>query len=258
MSYLTHIATPQRFDDANKADGGDGGGAPDAAATQAAIQAAVETATSVLKSRNDELLGKVKALTTDNKRFEGIDPDQVRKMLSHFENDAEAKLIAEGKIPEVIDKRTEKLRADFEKQIKEGATKAEQAEARAAKFSQRVLDNHIRAASAKAGIHQHAIDDALFRGRVMFALDENGDAVQLGGDGRPVFGKDGKTPFSPLEWLENMKETAPHWFPSRGPGGGASNHGTVVGAKQMQRTAFDALPPKQRAAKMADGYSIVE
>lgn len=178
-------------------------------------------------------------------RYAGIDPAKVREMMSKLDQDGEAALIAAGKIDEVIAKRTEKFKADSVRQITEAQAIAKAAEARAKKFEQRVLDNHIRQAATKAGLHQHAIEDALFRARSMFSLGEDGDAIQLGQDGAPVLGKDGKTPFSPVEWLEGMKETAPHWFPAGSSGGGA---GGGKGAPGGNGKDLSHLPPAARMA----------
>lgn len=178
------------------------------------------------------------------KRYEGIDPDKVKGLLSKLENDEEAKLLAEGKLDEVVNRRIEKQRAALEKQVKDAMTKAEQAELRAKNFEQQVLDNSIRAAAAKAGVHQHAIEDALFRARTMFALDENGNAVQF--DGEEIkLGKDGKSPYSPVEWMEEMKEKAPHWFPAANTGGGGGgNTGNNGGKIDLMK-----LPPRERLQK---------
>lgn len=210
--------------------GGSGSGEGGDADVQAKIKAAVEEAVTGLKAKNSELLGKLKERDESLKRFDGIEPDAVREILKRFADDEEAGLIKAGKIDEVLNKRTERMKADYDKRLKEALATAEQATKRAQAFQGRVLDDAIRAAAAKAGIHQHAIDDALFRARSMFALDENGQAVQLGDDGKPVLGKDGKTPFTPLEWLEGMKEKAPHWFPASASGGGSGGSGAGAGS----------------------------
>ena len=174
-------------------------------------------------------------------KYAGIDPDQVKNLMSKFNSQEEAALIAAGKMDEVIELRTERQRQDAAKQIKDAQGLVDQANARADKFSQRVLDNHIRAAAAKAGIHSHAVEDALFRGRNLFSLDEDGEAIQKGSDGRPVFGKDGKTLFSPYEWLDSMKENAPHWFPANGSGGNANGgNGKGQGANTITRAEYEA------------------
>lgn len=213
------------------------GGAPTVTPEmQALIDAAVATQVNGLKNKNNELLGKVKDLGENLKKFEGIDPELTRSILKRFADDDEAKLIAEGKIDEVLNKRVERMRVDYDKKLNDATTAAEQASKRAAAYQGRVLDDAIRAAAAKAGVHQHAIDDALMQGRVTFALDDDGQAVALGADGRAVLGKDGKSPLTPTEWLEGMKESKPHWFPASSAGGGAggSRNGGSVSNKKAQ------------------------
>lgn len=227
----------QRYMQAQDGDGGDSGGGT---ATNGGdqqkpvdVQAAIDAAVAGLKTKNSDLIERLQAAQENLKRFDGIDPDAVRNILKRFSDDEEAKLIADGKIDEVLTKRTERMKADYDKKLTEALEKADLAEKRAQAFQGRVLDDAIRAAAAKAGIHQHAIDDALLRGRAMFALDEDGQAVRLGEDGKAVLGKDGQSPFTPLEWLEGMKEKAPHWFPAAASGSGAGHSaGGHSGAKK--------------------------
>lgn len=62
----------------------------------------------------------------------------MKTILQRFSDDEEAQLIAAGKIDEVLDKRTERLRADVDKQIKAANERAEKAEAFSNKFRDRV------------------------------------------------------------------------------------------------------------------------
>lgn len=192
------------------------------------------------------------------KAFEGIDPVKTRALMAKFNDEEEAALIASGKIDEVLSKRLAKREAELQRQVDAAKDEAEGAKKVANTFQSRVLDNHIRAAAAKAGLHPFAVEDALLRARSMFSLDEKGEAVQLGTDGSPVLGKDGKTPFTPAEWLESMKETAPHWFPASGSGGGASGSGGAgSGGKTIKRAAFDSLDPHERQ-KVVKTHTIVD
>jgi len=198
----------------------------------------------------------IKAL---EEKFTGIDPVKVKEMLAKLDQDGEQALIAAGKIDEVIQRRSEKLRADLQRQIDEANGKAKNAEERVSKYSQRVLDDRIRDA-VMGKVHVHAIKsgDVLRAAREIFTLDESGNAVQLGEDGKPVLGKDGKTPFSPAEWIESMAEVAPHWFPSDSSGGGAGgSKNNAGGGKTMKRSAFNALPARDQAAA-AKQYQIVD
>lgn len=214
---------------------------------------------SALGKERDAAKDAKRMLADLQKQFEGIDPTKVRDMLKHLDNSEEAKLLAEGKLDDVVAKRTEKLRGELQRQLDEAGGKVKAADDRASKFSQRVLDNHIRAAATKAGVHAQAIDDALIRGRSIFTLDENGDPVQMDNDGKAVLGKDGKTLFSPVEWLESMKEAAPHWFPAGAGGSGASGSGGGSGsAKQMKRTAFDSLDAAAKREALKNGTKIID
>ncbi len=197
-----------------------------------------------IKKLNEENAKRRIELKQFQERYDGIDPDKVKGLLSKLENDEEAKLLADGKIDEVVNRRIEKQRADLEKQVKDSLTKAEQAELRAKNFEQRVLDNAIRFAASKAGLHPHAIEDALFRARTMFKLNENGDAVMYDGDEiKP--GKDGKSPYTPSEWLDEMKEKAPHWYPAMNSGGGGGGNDGTSGSK----VDLSKLPPRERLQK---------
>ncbi len=218
-----------------------------------------------LKSALDKEREAAKEATKAKKeletRFAGIDPEQVKALMSRFENDEEGKLIAAGKMDKVIENRTEKQRQEFARLMKESADKVAEADARAGKFSQRVLDNHIRAAAAKVGIHAHAVEDALYRGRNLFQLDENGDAVQISKDGQTIYGKDGKTPYTPAEWLESLKEIAPHWFPAGASGGGSSggnSGGNAPTGKTITRKQYEAMAPLEQRSAFKAGVKVID
>lgn len=254
LARYAHVRLMAPEGGAEGGDKGSGGGEPPAGKgddIQAQIRKAVDEAVAGLKSKNSELLGKLKEREDKLKEFDGIDPTSVRNILKRFADDEEAKLIAEGKIDDVLSKRTERMKADFEKKLAETQMAAQAALERAKAFEGRVLDDAIRAAASKAGLHPHAIDDALFRGRAMFALDTEGRAVALGEDGKPVLGKDGKSPFSPEEWLEGMKDKAPHWFPASASGSGAG--GSSGAGASGSKKASDMTVAEKAAFLKANG-----
>lgn len=235
--------------------GGDGGGGSGGGQVtpevQAQIDAAVNAAVGGLKSKNTELLGAQKQLKDQLAAFEGIDPKAVHAIIRRFSDDEEAQLIKGGKIDEVLDKRTERMKQSFEKETLKEKQAREKAEQRAAKFTQRVLENHIRAEASGAGLHKHAVDDALFRAGSAFTIDDEGNAVAKEG----FFGKDGK-PLTLKEWFTDMKDKAPHWWPAQ-QGGGAQGGGSGSG-KTIKRSEFDAKPPKERSRLMSEGYTLID
>lgn len=234
---------------AEEGEGGNGGG-NDTQTEEQRIAAAVELAVGGLKTKNSELLGKLKAASENAARFEGIDPDAVRGILSKFANDEEAQLIAKGDIDTVMAKRADRMKAGFEKDLKTAQDVAAQASSRTEKFASRVLKGEVVSAASEAGVHKYALEDAMLAAARDFELDDDGNPVAR--DGK--YGKDGKA-LTLKEWFADMKDTRPHWFPATANGGGAG-HGGGNGQKTMTQAAFDALPAKQRAAAMESGMTI--
>lgn len=221
-------------------EGGEGGGgsAPEITPEiQAIIDARVNESVTGLKTKNSELLGKLKEQGDSLKRYDGIDPDAVKSILQRFSNDEEAKLIAAGKIDEVLDKRTERLRADVDKKLKNANERAEKAELFSKKFSDRVLGDAIRSAALKTGALPGAAEDIILRAKGVFILNEEGEAVAVDKDGAALLGKDGKTPLTPQEWAESLKDAAPHLWP-HAEGTNAGGHKPAGGA--LKRSAMTA------------------
>ena len=244
--------------------GGDGdpgaggtGGAGGAEATAAQIQAAVDAAVAGLKSKNSELLGKLTDATGKLKAFDGIDLEEVRSIHEQFKNSQDLKDIREGKIDEVLARRNEKFLANAKKDTEKLQAELEAERAKNGKFAQRVLNDSIRAAAINAGVHKHAVEDALLAARMDFTLDDEGNPVQIK-DGEVVLGKNGKTPFSPDEWFATKVESKPHWFPSGSSGSPAADGGAgTPGGKTMRRAAFDALSASEKS-KVAATHRIVD
>jgi hypothetical protein len=229
-------------------------------AVKDAIAAAVNEATVGLKSKNSELLGKLKdtgaKLQQFETQFEGIDIEAVKGLLSKAGQDEETKLLTEGKVDEVFNRRTERLRGEHDKQLKALSTRAEKAEAFAAKFQGKVLGDSVRGAALKAGALPEATDDIILRAKGVFSLNEEGEAVAMDEGGQVILGKDGKTPLTPLEWAESLRESAPHLWPrasgTQAPGGGggqAALKRSEMNATQKRdyqrkhgQTAFLSLP----------------
>lgn len=123
-------------------------------------------------------------------------------------------MIKAGKIDEVLNKRTERMTAEHAKQIKAREEQTAKSEAKAQKLAARTLADAIRDAAIKAGALPEALDDIVLHGGSLWTLDDDddGEPVALSG-GDVVLGKDGKTPLTPTEWAESLRETASHLWP---------------------------------------------
>lgn len=242
-------------------EGGDGGGSGSVTITpelQAVIDAAVATATTGLKAKNQELLGDQHKLKEKLKSFDGFDPVEVKALKERLDQDEDAKLLAEGKKNVVIEKYTERMRAQHATELEAERAKTQAEAQRAETYRGSVLDNQIR--SVCTGLHKGAVEDALLAARQLFVLDAKGSAVQLDSEGNPVRGKDGTTPFSPAEWIEQQKELKPHWFPSSTTGSGSQNarDGGNGAGKTMKRSDFNALSPAKQGELARAGTKIVD
>lgn len=239
----------------NQADDGTaGGGAGDKGDTgnktgdddiQTKITAAVSTAVEGLTAKNKQLLAELKQERENLKKFEGIDPVKVKELMDKFDNDEDTKLIKEGKIEDLLNRKYSKRDAEWQRKLDEANKIAAEAKAKADKFLESVLDDRLRAAF-NGKVDPRSMKAALLEAKQLFTLDDEGRAVQFDEEGQVVLGKD-KTPFSPLEWIESetTRKESPYLFPATGAGSGASqssNNGASTHAELMK------LPPAERMA----------
>ena len=232
------------YQNQQSAEGGAGGGGAAPATITPEVQALIDSHIAGLKTKNGELIAAQKQLKEQLGTFDGIDPVEARNILKRFSEDEEGKLIREGKIEDVFKKRTERMKVDYEKQIKEREEKVTRAEAKAKKLEAKTLAGAIRDAAIKAGALPEALDDIVLRGASLWVLDDNGDIVAQQG-GMVLKGKDGNTPLTPSEWTATMRDTAPHLWPrAQGAGAQGAGAGQKTGGKTMTRAEHD-----ERASK---------
>ncbi|MCT9382822.1 hypothetical protein KTI22_01035 [Acinetobacter baumannii] len=198
---------------------------------KAAIQVAVDEAVKGLKDKNAELIKDKKELKDElgslKSKVDGLDLDAIKVLLDKSNQDEESKLIAEGKIEEVIQKRTEKMREEHEKVLKAEKDRADKAESYANKFRQSVIQGQIVQAAVEMGALSEATADIAFLAQSQFSLDENGKAVAIDANGEVVIGKDGSNPVTPKEWVEGLRENKPYFWP-KANGSGSPGSGTSI------------------------------
>lgn len=177
-----------------------------------------------------------------NSQFEGLDIDAVKSLLAKASEDEETRLIAEGKIDEVVSRRTERLRGDYEKQLQAEKERADSAESFANQFKDKVLADSIREAALKAGALPEASEDIILRAKSTFTLNEHGEAVAVDRNGEVIYSKDGKTPLSPLEWAESLREAAPHLWPrAQGAGQTGDNGGKAINTQKRSDMSAEEM-----------------
>lgn len=193
-----------------------------------------------------------KTLNDLRKNLEGLDPAKAREALATLRQLEEKGDLAElpealqTKVDAIVRKRTERMAADYQEKL---AAAEGQVKTLNGRLEELLIDNGLRTAAAKSGVKPSAIDDVVLYGRTQWKLDKDGKPVPMKGD-EVLYGKDGKTPMSPDEWLADRSTDRPHWFePSTG--GGAKGSGARPGpGNSVHLTREQAQDPRlYRAAK---------
>jgi hypothetical protein len=252
--------------DGNGDGGGDGGGGS-GEFTQADIDTAVEKAVGGLKTTNQALKGEKteikKTLDAMNAQFTALGGEDGIKKLSEFQKklseDESTSLLADGKHEEWFDKRTAALRKSHEKELGTVQEATEAANGRAEKAEARlhktILKAEVLTAAKDAGTVAEASADIRLRAERVFTWDDERESLVVKDeDGDVVLSKDGKSPKSVAEWLDEQKEGARHWWPgSKGAGADGSGDGGEGGGDEDISTAdyptFAAKRKLQKAAK---------
>ena len=173
------------------------------------------------------------------KRFEGIDPDEVRKLAEEKRRLEEAQQIKAGEVDKVIAAREKALKGDFDKKL---STMASERDAVLAQLVAVQIDQGVTAAATKRGLRPTALPDITARARGAFKL-VNGVPTAFEADGQTVrHGKDGVAPMTVDEWVDTQVSEAPHLFESNagaGAGAGGLPHGSGgVGNKGSANNPF--------------------
>ena len=186
-------------------------------------QEALDQEVGGLKTKRDELLENSRKMKDQLKQYEGIDPERARKLEEQIAQSEEAKLIADGKMDEVINQRTERMRTEYDRQMQELQQQAEQANEFANRFKGRVMSDEMHRLGAKVGLRESAVEDAVHRASGLFEVNNEGQVVP-----KEDAGYDAKGNKLTLDaWAESLKENAPHLFHQPEgldlPGGSRSN-----------------------------------
>jgi len=222
------------------------------------ISEAVKAATDPLKQENEaivtknkELLNEKKQLAEKIKTFDGVDINQIKKLQSAFENSEEAKLLAEGKIDELVNKRVEKEKIKLEEKIIEvtkelETTKVERTNIQN-KFNQKEIDSAISKAALNEKVLPSAIDDIQRKAREIFSVDTDGTVVARDKEGN--IRKIGDKVLNAENFIKSLKETSPHYWPNSQSAklrGEASDDAALEAANKGDVAAYIELRKKQK------------
>jgi len=170
-------------------------------------------------------------LAEQKKRFEGIDPDEVRRLAEEKRRLEEGQQLKAGETEKVVEARVASVRGELQKQVSALASERDALNSRLVTIQ---IDQGVVGAATKRGLRGSAIPDITARARNVFRL-VGGVPTAFEADGQTVrLGKDGSAAMTLDEWVEQQVADAPHLFESNAGGGAASNGSGGAGNKSVK------------------------
>jgi len=222
----------------------------DAPATPAVDVTALQNEIATLRQQSATLLDEKKKLQL---QYKDIDPEKIRTMMSHFETSEESRLMAEGKIDEVISRRVAKREESVAQQIADAQAEVTRAKEYATRFNAKLLQGELRTAFP-TDVHQSMSVPLLRELEQLFTLDEEGNVVPKDG----AMGKSGKALYAPKEAIEDLRGQYPGFFVNGNSGSSSFQGSGKGGSKTISREKFEATPLHLRHEIIASGIQVVD
>lgn len=202
---------------------------------------ALDEAVSGLKSKNAELLDEKKQVQNKLKEFEDFDMDAAKEAMEFLQNNKDAQMIKDGKVNELIDKKTSQLRSDHEAEVGELKANLTTAQEHGRRYellyNGKMIDDSLREAAISAKVRPEAITDVLLHGRNIFTLADDGSLEARDSSGKLRKTDDDKV-LTPTNWIDSLKQKSPHYWPdSEGAGARSGGQNPTDLAAQMARAA---------------------
>lgn len=183
------------------------------------------------------------ALDALQAKFGDLDPEAAREALAKLTEQGDKDLLDEGKIEELIAQRTDRMRADFDKQLAAKdttiATLTSSNENTTKELSSIKIFDAVKDAALGKGARKEALLDIQNRARETWTLDDKGTPVARSGEDA-VYGKNGDA-LTISEWVDTLSAEATYLFnPNQGggaPGDGGNQGGGGAGGGDIKRVS---------------------
>jgi hypothetical protein len=192
------------------------------------------------KNRDDILTEKKKI----EEKFNGIDPEEYKRLKAEAAQRDTDKLKSEGKFDELLDK-WRKEKEESEQQWKDKLATKE------AELNKILIDDQLRRFATEGGIVKELIGDVVELHRSRVRKTEAGALIILDESGEPL-------DVSPQKYFSDYyKEKKPHYYAATGAGGSGAppNNGGARGARTISASDQGAL--NQNIADIAAGKVVV-
>lgn len=216
------------------------------------------------RSNNISLSQKLKDF--EGKKFlSQEEQDQFDELKKQAQDLKDKHLIDEGKIDELVETRTSRMKADYDNQIKAFQKQLTAATEAAGNYQNRLSTVLVEAEVGKVlsanGFQpvKGALSDIVSRARGLWKVNEKGDLVALDANGNAVYGNDPKSPLTMDEWASSTVKEAPYLFmESKGTGGDGNKGGGNKGSDGIIRIpASDEALKSKHIEDIATGKAIV-
>jgi len=206
-----------------------------------------------LSRERDNMSGVIGRLTSDF----GFDPEKYDDFKTTFEDlratkqqVEDGKLIKDTSLDEAVTKRTGEMQRQHQTQVNALETSVNNYKNQVAdlqkKLDDTIVDREVGAAVANknSGVRPDAIRAVIREAHDFFRVKE-GKLVPLDHDGQVIYGADGTSPMTPLEWIKTkLIESSPFLFLESSGGGAGGGAGGGLGGLTQQQLAD--LPPSER------------
>lgn len=182
------------------------------------------------RNNNVELMKQLEQLK--GKALTDEELAEFKKMREEQQKLKDKQLIDAGKIDELLEQRTSNMRGEYEGKITKLEELLEALSEKLIDAEEKLAGTLItselsRAVSQVGHLRKGAMDDLVHRAQQVWTYDD-GNIVAKNGD-QVIFGKDGKSPLTILEWTQSLVESAPHLFEGSNGGGSSGNSGGGTG-----------------------------
>lgn len=201
------------------------------------------TSTKKVSEFRDNNIKLLKQIEDIQSKYKNVDIEKYTDMETKLQKIADDKLVDDGKTTELFNVKMERIRAEYEDQMKDVKASLDVAKAEkdtvSTELSQYKIDSEIRTAlNSVGGLKKGALQDALGRGRQTWKLVE-GKVTPIGQDGSILHDKDGEV-LTTTAWAQGLVTDAPFLF-ENSVGGGAGGGANGAPLKTISKTDNQAF-----------------
>jgi hypothetical protein len=187
----------------------------------------------------------------------GFDPEKVDDFVTSFEEMKgikqqvdDGKLVADSSLQEAVEAKTGEMKKGYETQLgglqNENASLKGENEKLVNRLNRSIIDQHVMQAinDPKSGALPEATKQILREAHDVFQIGENESLIAKDQHGNVIYGADGATPITPVEWLKKLSEVSPFFF--KGSQGGGAGGGQGPGSGPLTAAQIAAMSPEER------------